>query len=409
MFKYILRIETLLASFHEIVYNSFKSAIREEMEGGINMKVLILYWGSASGSRSSALAMREQIMDNGDDCELLNCYTVASRKIPKKLLAAYQEIEKEEEPSDDGTLIRLQGIAKSTNYHYNFMKAAIKSVVYRHILEGRFDVVVVTHILPAEIVTTLKNDRQPMPPVVAVISEYGYAPGWEKTSCDRYVVADESLIAVYVKAGIRKGRLMPYGIPVRKDFAKKLNKRAARRRLHINPEGKIFLIMVGSKGVGEADNLLTELIGQCGHDDVIMVLCGSNRKAYCYLQEKYSTELSVIIREYTPHSNLFMDACDVVFTAPSGLISSEVAVKNVPLIHLRPLTACEVDNAEFFAERNMSVMKKTIAEKIREAISIASSPEKAEAMIVSQQNGINQEAAYDIYCLLKELAEEDRY
>ena len=111
MFKYILRIETLLASFHEIVYNSFKSAIREEMEGGINMKVLILYWGSASGSRSSALAMREQIMDNGDDCELLNCYTVASRKIPKKLLAAYQEIEKEEEPSDDGTLIRLQGIA----------------------------------------------------------------------------------------------------------------------------------------------------------------------------------------------------------------------------------------------------------------------------------------------------------
>ena len=287
MFKYILRIETLLASFREIVYNSFKSAIREEMEGGINMKVLILYWGSASGSRSSALAMREQIMDNGDDCELLNCYTVASRKIPKKLLAAYQEIEKEEEPSDDGTLIRLQGIAKSTNYHYNFMKAAIKSVVYRHILEGRFDVVVVTHILPAEIVTTLKNDRQPMPPVVAVISEYGYAPGWEKTSCDRYVVADESLIAVYVKAGIRKGRLMPYGIPVRKDF---------------------FLIMVGSKGVGEADNLLTELIGQCGHDDVIMVLCGSNRKAYCYLQEKYSTELSVIIREYTPHSNLFMDA-----------------------------------------------------------------------------------------------------
>lgn len=373
------------------------------------MKVLILYWGSASGSRSSALAMREQIMDNGDECELLNCYTVASRKIPQKLLAAYQELEKEEEPSEDGTLIRLQGIGKSANYHYNFMKAAIKSLIYRHILEGGFDVVVVTHILPAEIITTLKSERQPMPPVVAVISEYGYAPGWEKTNCDRYVVADESLIDVYVKAGIRKGRLLPYGIPVRKDFTKKLNKRAARRRLHLNPDGKIFLIMVGSKGVGEADNLLKELIAQCGHDDLIMVLCGSNRKAYCYLQEKYSTDLSVIIREYTPHSNLFMDACDVVFTAPSGLISTEVAVKQVPLIHLRPLTSCEVDNAEFFAKHNMSVMKSTISEKIKEALFVAASPEKAEAMMTAQQSSINPEAAYDIFCLLKELAEEDRY
>lgn len=372
------------------------------------MKVLILYWGSASGSRSTALAVREQIMDNGDDCELLNCYTVASRKIPAKLLAAYEELEKEEEPSD-GTLIRLQGIAKSTSYHYNFMKAAIKSVVYRHILEGGFDVIMVTHILPAEIITTLKSDRQPMPPVVAVISEYGYAPRWEKTNCDRYVVADKSLVDVYAKAGIRKPRLLPYGIPVRKDFSKKLNKRAARRRLHLSPDGKFFLIMVGSKGVGEADSLLRELIAQCGQDDVIVVLCGNNRKAYCYLREKYSSELSVIIREYTPHSSLYMDACDVVFTAPSGLISTEVVVKNVPLIHLRPLTACEVDNAEFFAEHNMSVKKNTVAEKIKEALRIAAAPEKAEIMIKAQQNSVNVEAAYDILCLLKELAEEDRY
>lgn len=369
------------------------------------MKVLILYWGSASGSRSAGLAMREQIMDNGDECELLNCYTVASRKIPKKLLVAYQELEKKEEPSD-GTLIRLQGATKTLNYHYTFIKAAIKNVIYRHILEGGFDVIVVTHILPAEIVTNLKYEKQQMPPVVAVIPEYGYAPRWEKTNCKRYVVADTSLIDVYAKAGIRKSRLLPYGIPVRKDFSKHLNKRAARRRLHFSPDGAFFLIMIGSKGVGEADNLLQELIRKCGQDDVVMVLCGSNRQAYCYLEEKYSTELSVIIREYTPHSSLYMDACDVVFTAPSGLISTEVAVKNVPLIHLQPLTACEEENAEFFAEHNMAVKRNTVTEKIKEALQIAASPEIAENMIKAQQNSINQEASYDIWCLLKALAEE---
>ena len=49
-----------------------------------------------------------------------------------------------------------------------------------------------------------------------------------------------------------------------------------------------------------------------------------------------------------------MDACDVLFSKPGGLTSTEAAVKGVPLIHTAPIPGCENRNAAFFARRGMS-------------------------------------------------------
>ena len=43
-----------------------------------------------------------------------------------------------------------------------------------------------------------------------------------------------------------------------------------------------------------------------------------------------------------------MDACDVIYTKPGGLTSTEALVKNIPIVHTAPIPGCEAANVAFF-------------------------------------------------------------
>ena len=43
-----------------------------------------------------------------------------------------------------------------------------------------------------------------------------------------------------------------------------------------------------------------------------------------------------------------MKACDVLFTKPGGLTSTEGAVAGIPMVHTEPIPGCETANRKFF-------------------------------------------------------------
>lgn len=59
-----------------------------------------------------------------------------------------------------------------------------------------------------------------------------------------------------------------------------------------------------------------------------------------------------------------MDACDVIFTKPGGLTSTEALVKRIPIVHTAPIPGCETANRNFFVKRHLSVSSKYIAKQI---------------------------------------------
>lgn len=81
-----------------------------------------------------------------------------------------------------------------------------------------------------------------------------------------------------------------------------------------------------------------------------MIICGNNAKIERILRKEFHFNKRVHIIGYTNHVSLFMDACDVIYTKPGGLTSTESLVKNIPIVHTAPIPGCETANLQFLVQ-----------------------------------------------------------
>ena len=95
-----------------------------------------------------------------------------------------------------------------------------------------------------------------------------------------------------------------------------------------------------------------------------------------------------------------MDAADVVYTKPGGLTSTEVIVKNRPLVHTAPIPGCETKNMEFFVEKGMALHSKKIADQIEQGKTLLYNYELRNNMLKKQRENAKLNAAKDIIKLM---------
>lgn len=230
--------------------------------------------------------------------------------------------------------------------------------------DHKFDVVVMPHLYPAETITYLKKKQLLHIPAVAIGTDYTCIPFWEETNLDYYVVPHEDLIPEYVKRGVPKEKLLPYGIPVRPSFHQKTAKDAARKKLDLPYGVPIFLVMSGSMGFGKLAVFAAKLALRCQNNEHIVIICGNNDKIRHVLRKEFRFNQRVHIIGYTDQVSLFMDACDVIYTKPGGLTSTEALIKNIPIVHTAPIPGCETANVHFFTRRHLSVSSKKLSKQI---------------------------------------------
>ena len=87
-----------------------------------------------------------------------------------------------------------------------------------------------------------------------------------------------------------------------------------------------------------------------------------------------------------------MDACDVLLTKPGGLSSTEAAVKGVPLVHVAN-PGVEALNAQFFAERGMSIFASSEDSAADNAIRLAADAPARARMLEAQRQYLVRNAA----------------
>lgn len=144
---------------------------------------------------------------------------------------------------------------------------------------------------------------------------------------DYYVIPHDDLTDEFAKRGIPENKLLPLGIPVRQSFCTRTAKAAARTRLHLPSDVPIFLVMSGSMGFGKLAVFAAELAIRCHNNEHIVIICGNNTKIKRILQNGFKFNKRVHVIGYTNQVSLFMDACDVIYTKPGGLTSTEALVK----------------------------------------------------------------------------------
>lgn len=310
------------------------------------MKVLVLSCKTGGGHDAAGKAVVEQFTAMGDEAVLFDYLTLAGQKVSDRVGGSYVGLVKRV-PALFGVLYHIGAFVsrimhKSPVYYMNGLMAPY---LKEYLEENDFDAIVMPHLFPAETITYMKRKGIRLPLTVAVATDYTCIPFWDETECDYYVIPSEILRKSFRRGNIKNEQILSFGIPVSPRITGRRN------------EGKdnTYLVVGGSMGAGQ----LVSLVGFLGKlkrpQDRIIAICGTNRKVRSKMERKFKDRTDITIIGHTNNMPDFLEKCNVIFTKPGGLTSTEAAVAGIPIVHTSPIPGCETVNRRFFVKRGMSV------------------------------------------------------
>lgn len=361
------------------------------------MKALILSCNTGQGHNTAGKAILECLNERGIPCEMVDTLSIAGDKASQTISDIYVNITTK-------SPVVFQMLYKAGEF---ISTDRFKSVIYQankvyagtlgeYIQSNGFDTIIMPHLFPAEALTYLRKSRGLPVSCFAIATDYTCIPFWEETEMDYYFIPHADTAEEFIQKGIPAEKLIHTGIPVSKKFCERMEKAKARKELNLLHTGFYYLIMTGSMGFGKVQLLTETLLRQCTDNDQVIILGGSNEKLKVTLREQFAGDNRVLVLDYTDQVPLYMDACDVLFTKPGGLTSTEAAVKNIPIIHTEPIPGCETINADFFASHGLSISCKNEEEMVSAAVRLAKEPDLQQQMLSAQRREINPRAGEDI-------------
>jgi processive 1,2-diacylglycerol beta-glucosyltransferase len=240
------------------------------------------------------------------------------------------------------------------------------------------------------------------------MTDYTCIPFLQETDLDYYIIPHEHLIEEFVEKGLPREKLVPIGIPVdEKKFSTRIPKPKARAMIihsntNLRQDGHWYLVMSGSMGFGNVEQLIEQLLKDIRTEDSIICVCGRNEGLLHSLQEQFAERGQICLLGFTNQVSVLMDAADVVFTKPGGITSTEAIVKNIPLIHTHPIPGLENHNAHFFHQHGMSYFTSDIQQQVAVAKRLCEDSHYRKQMLLNQRMNANPHSSDDVINLILE-------
>lgn len=373
------------------------------------MKTLILSCDMGGGHNSAAKALAQYGRLNGTECEIADTLSFISTDFSKTMSDLYIFTTKSNLIKviyKTGEMVPRSAKVKSPVYVAN--KIYCKKL-YDHICEGGYDSIICTHVFPAEALTALRRSGLLHQKTVFVQTDYDALPLMKDLEVDAIVIPHPHLTEECVETGAAREKIHALGIPVSEECWKHTDKENAREQCFSmfsngdikNCSGYWYLIMSGSMGFGKTDELIRCILDTEGSDVEIFPVCGTNEKLYNRIRKEFARHGNVHPIGFTDKVPLLMDACDVVFTKPGGLSSTEAAAKRLPIIHTAPIPGCETDNARFFHYHGMSYSTKDTAQQVNVAHRLCHDTAYRSLMTSAQEANTFPDTCMKIFDLLK--------
>ena len=241
------------------------------------MRVLILTCNTGGGHNAVAAALRDSLQRCGASCDVMDglgfiskkaskfvskWHTRFYRRYPKLYKAGYMSAEGDKEMDRrDGPVYRY--IARGARR------------LGRTLQSGGYDAVVCVHVIPAMMMTALKQAWSACPVFCFVATDYTCSPTVGACTPDICVIPHQELADEFVSCGIARDTLLPVGIPVRSAFRQRGDRAAARKALGLPETGRHIVLMSGSIGCGPMGDVAEDLDMRMADGDFATVLCGS--------------------------------------------------------------------------------------------------------------------------------------
>lgn len=361
------------------------------------MKVLILSCKTGGGHDAAGHAIAEQLTALGEEAYFFDHLLLAGGKVSDTVGKSYVKLV-QKAPLLFGVLYKLGSIVsrivrKSPVYYTNGL---IAPYLNQYLQDNQFDAIIMPHLFPAETITYMKRKGMKLPLTIAVATDYTAIPFWSETECDYYVIPSDDLAKEFCTRKIKEKQLLPFGIPVSPAFSAQITKAEARKQLSINHDERIYLVVGGSMGAGQLLTLVDMLSASKKKKEHILVICGSNQKIKRKLQKRFEGEDTITILGHTDQMPLYLKSCDILYTKPGGLTSTEAAVAEIPLVHTAPIPGCESMNRRYFRKHGMSVSASGAPGQIAAGLRLLEHPKQVEKMKENQRRYIPKDAAYQI-------------
>ena len=102
-----------------------------------------------------------------------------------------------------------------------------------------------------------------------------------------------------------------------------ISKEEVREKLQLKLNKKIALLLGGSMGAGKLIQLVKNFNKIKDKNYLqIVVICGNNKRIYHKLLKLYGKNEMFVILGHTNQMDLYLKACDIVYTKPGGLTAS---------------------------------------------------------------------------------------
>lgn len=319
------------------------------------MKVLLLSVKAGYGHHSTAKAIMEYFEANGHECLMLDIfeyinhrlgnsiqdgYLMSTKYLPKTYGKAYGRLSQKDEPYDRHSLISI-------------FSRFVSNRLERFVTEYSPDLMIGTHSYAGVCMSILTENAAICCPTIGIVTDFTVHPFWESTFLDYYIIPDEQLTGEMRKKGIAGKKLLPFGIPVRKQFMIRSDKRAARKALGIK-DIPTALVTMGSMGYGDIKKTLAEL-DESEHEFQILCVCGTNKKVKAAVDE-FMWNKTVYSYGFVDNMDVMMDASDFIISKPGGLTTSEALAKGLPMITMNPIPGHEDRNLSFLVNNGAALM-----------------------------------------------------
>lgn len=351
------------------------------------MDALILSCGTGGGHNAACAAVAQALSDGGHKAVQLNPFSLKSAQAAAMVDQAYNALV-QHVPSAFGMMYQIGNAYRklpvsSPVYHANHLVAPL---LLKHMEAHPYQAVVTTHLFPAEMLTVLKRGGHPLPPTFFIATDYTCIPFTEETDLDWYVIPAPELAPEFIARGIPEEKLLPFGIPVQRQYCEASSREEARKRLGFSPDEKIILTSGGCVGAGQLETAVSLLLAHYGEEVRVVVVCGRNEALYTRMREAFGEKCTLI--GYTDRMADYIRACDLFLSKPGGLSSTEAAVLGTALIHITPIPGCENRNMQFFAERGMSLPVNDLQKELLPACDQLLSDASARALMRACQRDV---------------------
>ncbi len=329
------------------------------------MKVLLLSCSTGEGHNRCAAAVREELDRRGVENEFLDMLQMFGQPGPLSFDKVLNRISKNT-PELFGAMYRAGAMYSATGvtspvYLANIRRAGQLSDFLR---ERGYDAVICSHLFPMETLTYLRRHGKCTARCYGVLSDYTCIPFLAETELDAYFLPHKDVREECLAAGMPEEKLVVTGMPVSAAFRAPGTKEEARAALSLPEEKKIYLVMTGGIGCGDALSLCRTLRRVPDEQSLICVLPGRNEQLRAAITEEYHGE-GVVAVPFTDRVADYMRAADVLLSKAGGISSSEAGVRGVPLVHTMVIPGVETKNAAFFAAHGMSYFARNIDEAAR--------------------------------------------